>query len=230
VKYAMIERDALVRLNDIRKTSSPTTRGHRRGMSTSSSVGGVVGPGLGGGGGGATKRRSNNSMASTSTMTVHANMSNKDRLSVVSDSSSSTTLGSSAPLSPTLKLSLAGRRPSRSAEPPEMVPERSEEAEIESLSDAIASQSPSSAKEEGSTTPPRPRVNTSDPSTPTMADSVGSPRSKESGQTPRKSRRQSLAPSEKSIRSTKASPIAHPGIIRLHSTFNDAASLCLFPS
>jgi len=176
VKYAMIERDALVRLNDIRKVSSPTTRGHTRGMSSSSSGG----------------------------------------------ASSSTTLGSSVPLSPTLKTDLAGRRPSRSADPPEMVPERSEEAGGDTFPEASLSKAPSPVKEDffGE------RL---DPSTPTLADSVGSigerPRGKEAGQSSKKPRRHSLAPSERSNKSTKASPVAHPGIIRLYSTFNDATSL-----
>lgn len=92
---------------------------------------------------------------------------------------------------------------------------------MENLPDAILSKPPSPVKEEDKT-PPRPTpANMADPSTPIMPDSIGSPR----GQTPKKPRRQSLALSERSVKSTKASPVAHPGIIRLYSTFNDATSL-----
>ena len=206
VKYAMIERDALVRLNDIRKTTSSSTRGHKRGVSSTSS---------GGGGVGAANRRSN------ATVTAQSSTS-KDRLSVLSDSSSSTTLGSTVPRSPTLKTSSAGRRPSRSAEPPEMVPERSED-----VHELPAPKPPSPVKEEG--TQSQQALDRSEPTTPTMADSAGfigdRSRGKESGQVPKKPRRQSLAPSERSVKSAKTNPVAHPGIIRLYSTFNDSTSL-----
>jgi len=206
----MIERDALVRLNDIHKTTSPTSQGHKRGMSSSSSIG-IVGTG---------NRRSTASLASTAT--AQAGMS-KDRLSIFSDSSSSTTLGSSVPLSPIIKSSLAGRRPSRSAEPPEMVPERSEEGHIEALrEEAFMSNTPSPVIEEDSS--PRPSAIDISSPTHTPADRPGS-RGKEMGQGIKKPRKLSLAPSERSIKSAKTSAVAHPGIIRLYSTFNDSTSL-----
>lgn len=154
-KYAMIERDALVRLNaPISGTgvvSPPHAKGHRRGMSGSSN---------GGGGNVASGPRKNRSSVSLNTnQTQHQSQyqypiqsqsssrrdSTVDRLSIdtsLSDSTSSAGgsasvgLGSSAPLSPTLQSmpsSLAGRRPSRSADPPEMVPERSEDGHSEVL-------------------------------------------------------------------------------------------------
>jgi 3-phosphoinositide dependent protein kinase-1 len=184
-KYAMIERDALVRLNAplnntaMASPSNPSAaRGHRRGLSGSSNNGG-----------GTNGPRKNRSSASLNQSTQSANYpsqhhhaslpssrrdSTVDRLSIVttlSDSTSSggasgsTNFGSSAPLSPTLISSLAGRRPSRSADPPEMVPERSEEGHSEVLA---RSRPPSPVREDSrehvldaagaTTTPPKTRT------------------------------------------------------------------------
>lgn len=133
-KYAMIERDALVRLNaPLSGIASPSntgaTREHRRGLSGSSN--------------GGAPRKNHSSASLNQSGTSHSQSHSRrdstiDRLSIntsVSDGASSTgtAFGSSAPLSPTLVGSMAGRRPSRSADPPEMVPERSEDGHSEVL-------------------------------------------------------------------------------------------------
>lgn len=55
------------------------------------------------------------------------------------------------------------------------------------------------------------------------------PRDRSHHPTPKR-RRQSLAPSERSVKSAstygKMSAVAHPGVVRLYSTFNDSSSLC----
>ena len=135
-KYAMIERDALVRLN-APLSNAGMAKGHRRGMSGSSNGGGV-GVVVGGTAGGPKKNQSSSSLHQPGQQSQSRRNSTVDRLSIntsLSDSTSSagTNLGSSAPLSPTLLGHMAGRRPSRSADPPEMVPERSEDGHSEVL-------------------------------------------------------------------------------------------------
>lgn len=229
-KYAVIERDALIRLAQPRGNSvSPsTTTRHKRGASGSSA-----------------RRRSNASMSGPASAEKPAG---RERLSIaISDSSS----GTSGPLSPTL---LSGRRPSRSAEPPAMVPENAEE-EKESVprSPKITTRSrpPSPVKEEsssqghgdddghaadqehGQAKPARPsssrassyrheRVSPVNSASPAEAMAI------KATPTPKK-RRTSLAPSERSVKTisgTKSNSQAHPGIVRLYSTFNDHMSLC----
>ncbi|WVF70948.1 hypothetical protein IAT40_005743 [Kwoniella sp. CBS 6097] len=258
VKYAMIERDALVRLSTPRTTNSPTTRSHRRGLSSSSSGGypGAPTPQT------ASKRKSVASIGGSSSTGMGASTSSlrkdsgativpnsKDRLSIVttdSNGSSSPILGGT-PLSPVTK-NFAGRRPSRSAEPPESVPEQTEVLSPEDSTKISngpgKSRPPSPVTEEPSSdhmsTPPQPSVPRVDyPSSPTPGYATpevqGSPmlgggepphpRSSKDGRTPKK-RRQSLAPSERSVKSSSGrTGQAHPGVIRLHSTFNDSTSL-----
>ena len=166
------------------RLAQPSSRGHRRGVSSSSSTGMPSAP----------RRRSNASI--NGGVAKRDASGSRDRLSVATDGGSSV---GSVPLSPILKSSLAGRRPSRSAEPPESVPERSEE-----------NRPPSPVREESNEGTP--------PSRPATREDLPTPESKS------RNRRQSLAPSEQSVKSAKG--VAHPGVIRLHSTFNDHTSLC----
>lgn len=173
-----------------------------------------------------------------------------DRLSVFSDTSSTSTYtaGTAAPplSSPTLSASGSGstfftghspgRRPSRSADPPEVVPERSEDGH-EVTEVIVRSRPPSPVKEEGeglSTPEQKKEVIKLDDPVETKDEGKGKERSNEgprmSGEMDDKlaggrSRRASKAPSERSTRSAGAKG-AHQGIIRLYSTFNDATSLC----
>lgn len=251
-KYAVIERDALIRLSQPRASSaspSKTTR-HIRGASGSSS------------------RRKSNASVAGSTKENNA----KDRLSIaISDSSSG-----SGPLSPTL---LTGRRPSRSAEPPAMVLERTEEMSVTDRSKSpgatiMKSRPPSPVKEESSSqghgeeeegeSGHQPTFEVSAPNTPAQPSTErfdGTPSASETVQTQSqtygqssdkvspssttsppdamaikssatpKKRRTSLAPSERSVKTISARSgtgmgPAHPGVIRLYSTFNDKMSLC----
>ncbi|WVW80424.1 hypothetical protein I302_102405 [Kwoniella bestiolae CBS 10118] len=248
VKYAMIERDALVRLSTPRQSTSPTTaRGHRRGLSGSSSGGYGPSPAA------ASKRKSIASIGSSAgtarkdsgATVVPSN--NRDRLSIVTTDSglSTSPLSSTAPLSPVMK-TLAGRRPSRTMEQhPDVVPEQSEVL-TNDVSDTGRSRPPSPVKEEPSnlySTPnqrtatkvddhplPPPSTGYSTPDvqgSPSIGYEQHSARStrEHRGQTPKK-RRQSLAPSERSVKSSGGrAGQAHPGVIRLHSTFNDSTSL-----
>lgn len=236
-KYAVIERDALIRLSQPRTTSaSPTaTSRHIRGASGSSSA----------------RRKSNASVAGS----AKEMSAGKDRLSIaISDSSSG-----SGPLSPTL---LQGRRPSRSAEPPAMVLEKPEESSDRSRSPGppgsgmMKSRPPSPVKEESSSQGHgeeedghQPTFETSAPNTPAQptserfgeasqfqdrvspSNSTSPPDALaiKSNATPKK-RRTSLAPSERSTKTISAKSgmgPAHPGVIRLYSTFNDKMSLCM---
>ncbi|KAK6907621.1 AGC/PDK1 protein kinase [Kwoniella mangroviensis CBS 8886] len=249
VKYAMIERDALVRLSTPRQsTSSTAARGHRRGLSSSSSGGYGPSPGT------ASKRKSIASIGSSagtarkdSGATVTPG-NNRDRLSIVTTDSglSSSPLSSNAPLSPVMK-TLAGRRPSRNLEQyPDMVPEQTEVLSSEDIPTSSRSRPPSPVKEEPSnlySTPtqstrskvddhplPPPSTGYSTPEiqgSPNIGYESNHSRSTRDnrGQTPKK-RRQSLAPSERSVKSSSGrTGQAHPGVIRLHSTFNDSTSL-----
>ena len=219
VKYAMIERDALIRLALHHGSSSASgansSRGHRRGMSSSSN-------------GGFGKRKSNNSITGSTATTARRDSvpstPGAQRLSVMTNDTAST--GSSGSISPTFKSSAsAGRRPSRSAEPPESVPERSEENVVMSPVDALRSTAPSPVQEErrdshgrdSTLTPAKVDANKGDIEMLQTPDTAGPAKGRK--------RRQSLAPSERSVKSGK-SVQAHPGIIRLHSTFNDMMSLC----
>ncbi|RSH92758.1 pkb-activating kinase-like protein [Saitozyma podzolica] len=233
-KYAMIERDALVRLGAPRSPTTGTSggRGHRRGLSSSSSGGYTIAAG-------APRNRKSTASISSSAGVVGSGRRDSsslapgdrtaDRLSIaVSDSGSSVALGSSVPLSPVL----AGRRPSRSAEPPEVVPERSEDGDHATIP-LVRSRPPSPVTEEPShpddLTPPRPIRLHEDALTPSSSPLLNSyedrtgDRSRDRRQDTPRARRTSQAPSERSVKSAKGSP--HPGVIRLHSTFNDATSL-----
>lgn len=216
-KYAVIERDALVRLSQPRASSvspSATTR-HKRGSSA------------------ATARRKSAASASGSAEKPSA----KDRLSIaISDSSSS----GGGPLSPTL---LSGRRPSRSADPPAMVIEGSEEyAETFPNSPVVSrSRPPSPVKEETSSQdhgddakveqPPSERTSTErarsahhERLSPTTATYPLDGQPTKPTPTPKK-RRQSTDRQGKTLSGSKPALQAHPGIIRLYSTFNDNMSL-----
>ena len=201
-KYAVIERDALIRLAQPRSNSaSPvTTSRHIRGASSSSA-----------------RRKSNVSVAGSA-----KEMGNgKERLSIaISDSSSG-----SGPLSPTL---MSGRRPSRSAEPPAVVHERSEELADRPRSPMMRSRPPSPVKEESSSQ----GHGDEEPITPARTsyerNATISPPEINKSATPKK-RRTSLAPSERSVKTISGRSgigSAHPGVIRLYSTFNDKMSLC----
>lgn len=206
-KYAVIERDALIRLSQPRSTSvSPVTASrHIRGASGSSS-----------------RRKSNASVAGSS-----KDMGGKERLSIaISDSSSG-----SGPLSPTL---MSGRRPSRSAEPPAVVHERAEELADRPRSPMMRSRPPSPVKEESSShghddEQPATPARTSYERREARGSSVTPPESTSKPSATPKKRRTSLAPSERSVKTISAGKSmgpAHPGVIRLYSTFNDKMSLC----
>lgn len=215
MKYAIIERDALIRLAQ----PAPLGTGHRRGISGSSS-GQVQGQ--------ATRRRSNasiNAPVINKRETPAFSPSPRDRLSVATDGSSST--GYSIPLSPTLASSLAVRRLSRTAESSPMVTQLSEEHVIDSSIENLKSQPPSPMREElGEYTPPGIATQKMDES-PIITTAPPTPEIDSTKRSTR-SRRQSLASSDRSGKSNKSHPSAHPGIIRLHSTFNDQTSLCQY--
>lgn len=286
VKYAMVERDALIRLSDPRHS-----KGHKRGTSSSSSTGHTQT-------GSAGKRKSTasiggqSSVASVSGGVVsNSKKETRDRLSIVTTSSAPsspilTASSDSAQFSPTAVSggsgNVKGRRPSRSAEPPTPVQEQTEmlirdgeedrqetpprewDRDRGGWDNITRSRPPSPVREEsmesgekgkdeeeprgtGSAsaelgaaihlTLPPPQI----PSTPEprggspllSADAHRTsreiPRDRSHHPTPKR-RRQSLAPSERSVKSAstygKMSAVAHPGVVRLYSTFNDSSSLC----
>lgn len=286
VKYAMVERDALIRLSDPRHS-----KGHKRGTSSSSSTGHTQT-------GSAGKRKSTasiggqSSVASVSGGVVsNSKKETRDRLSILTTSGAPsspilTASSDSAQFSPTAVSggggNVKGRRPSRSAEPPTPVQEQTEmlirdgeedrqetpprewDRDRGGWDNITRSRPPSPVREEsmesgekgkdeeepGGTgsasaelgaaihlTLPPPQI----PSTPEprggspllSADAHRTsreiPRDRSHHPTP-KGRRQSLAPSERSVKSAstygKMSAVAHPGVVRLYSTFNDSSSLC----
>ena len=105
-----------------------------------------------------------------------------------------------------------------------MVPERSEEAGVEDISEPARSRPPLPEKQE--TAPFQDVTDRNEPASPTLTESGSSlgSRGKEAHQFSNQPRRQSLVPSERSVKA-KTSPVAHPGIIRLYATFNDSTSL-----
>ncbi|OWZ69270.1 hypothetical protein AYX15_00120 [Cryptococcus neoformans] len=285
VKYAMVERDALIRLSDPRPS-----KGHKRGVSSSSSSGYAQT-------GSAGKRRSTasiggqSSMASVSGGTVsNSKKDTRDRLSIVTTSSAAsspvlTASSGSTQLSPTAVSggggNIKGRRPSRSAEPPTPVQEQTEMLirggedgkdgqdgqetpsrewdRDRDWDNMTRSRPPSPVREESAeggekekdeeeqsgaepaelgaaihlTLPPPQIPSTPEPRGSPLLSTDGHRTSRE---TPRdrphltpKRRRQSLAPSERSVKSAsttgKMSAAAHPGVVRLYSTFNDSSSL-----
>lgn len=264
VKYAMIERDALVLLSKPRQSSPTTARGHRRGLSSSSS-GGYAQPQTQSQAQGS-RRRSNASLGSAATASANApsrkdssatvtptNTAAKDRLSIVTTDSN----GSSSPLlsatangqhSPVLT-SLAGRRASRCAEPPEMVqvPEQETLLFDDVVSEKAVQKPPSPVHEETSygyrtLSPPGSRSKNVEAleDIPQSSSRMASPELHYTPnlpnhhnlehRTPRaatpKKRRTSLAPSERSLKSSSGKTNqGHPGVIRLHSTFVDSTSL-----
>lgn len=210
VKYAIIERDALIRLAQ----PSSAGRGHRRGLSSSSSTGTATVN--------APRRRSNasvNTSGANQRDQSSSTSSNRDRLSVVTNGTSPITYN--APVSPTLTSSMAGRRPSRSAEPPAMVSEVSEDQALESPIENLRSRPPSPVREESAEETQHPNTGGS----PVITTAPPTPHA-DARRNDHRSRRQSLASSERSGKSGKSAAYAHPGVIRLHSTFNDQASLC----
>ncbi|KAL7423728.1 serine/threonine protein kinase [Cryptotrichosporon argae] len=219
IKYAHIERDALIRLSAPREKSSPTVRTHRRGMSSSSSAG-YANPG-------AAKRKSNTSLASTGTAGQRRNSATnsqastpvapgRERLSV------QTVVGETgaSPVSPIIGMG-HGRRPSRGAEPPDSVDERAELAQVRSRPPSPVQEESESAL---STSLPRSPARINDPRRSPVAMSPVEERCKTPGK-----RRQSLAPSERSVKSStgggSAAGVGHPGIIRLYCTFADKTSV-----
>jgi 3-phosphoinositide dependent protein kinase-1 len=119
------------------------------------------------------------------------------------------------------------------------VHERAEELVDRPRSPMMRSRPPSPVKEESSShghedepmpvTPARTSYERSEirGSSVTPPDSTSKPSA-----TPKK-RRTSLAPSERSVKTISAGKgvgSAHPGVIRLYSTFNDKMSLCKSPS
>ncbi|WVQ85480.1 hypothetical protein IAT38_007645 [Cryptococcus sp. DSM 104549] len=183
VKYAMIERDALVRLSTPKPSAPSSTRGHRRGLSSSSSGGHAAPPS-------AAKRKSTastNNAAGQPTSNTRKDTA-KDRLSIAttdSGSSSSPVLTASSgstQLSPVMGgKSIAGRRPSRSAEPPEMVPEQTEtlaEAEaleVDTLSASVGTSASAGAMGRRSKPPSPVKEEPSPAETPSGRDSAVSP-------------------------------------------------------
>ncbi|KIR43325.1 serine/threonine protein kinase [Cryptococcus deuterogattii 99/473] len=130
VKYAMVERDALIRLSDPRHS-----KGHKRGTSSSSSTGHTQTGSTG-------KRKSTASIGGQSSVASvsggvisNSKKDTRDRLSIVTTSSAPsspilTASSDSAQFSPTAVSggggNVKGRRPSRSAEPPTPVQEQTE--------------------------------------------------------------------------------------------------------
>jgi len=153
--------------------------------------------------------------------------------SVLDSRMSASEITGTSPMSPTLKASLAGRRPSRSAEPPEAVPERSEESGPDHV-EGLRSRPPSPVLEEPHSTNIREGQRASTESSKSIpipaspVDSRDKSRPSTSTSTPKR-RRASLAPSERSIKSTSSSKgkggMAHPGVIRMHACFIDAVNL-----
>ena len=242
VKYALIERDALIRLAaPLNAPSSGAPRGHKRGVSGSSSMSG--GSASNPHPGPAHRRKSAASLnqshtpASQSKRDPSATPSISERLGTPETPTQHVTIAQPIPVSPRMsKSTLAGRRPSRSAEPPEVVRETSDENVNESAIETIRSRPPSPVKEEpsGDTPPqssPQPTYQAGEMLTPTStynppATTPSNVDMTSSEKRPRK-RRESER-STKSVKSptTKSTPIFHPGVIRLHSTFND--SKCLY--
>lgn len=280
VKYAMVERDALIRLSDPRPS-----KGHKRGVSSSSSSGYTQT-------GSAGKRKSTASIGGQSSVASVAGgaassskKDTRDRLSIVTTSSAAsspvlTASSGSTQLSPTATSggggNTKGRRPSRSAEPPTRVQEQTEmlihdrgdRQETPSREwdrdrdwdNMTRSRPPSPVREESTeggekdkdeeepgassedlgavihlTLPPPQIPSTPEPRSSPLLSVDGQRTSRETARdrphsTPKR-RRQSLAPSERSMKSgstTGKSPAAaaHPGVVRLFSTFNDSSSLC----
>jgi 3-phosphoinositide dependent protein kinase-1 len=217
----MIERDALVRLGAPRSPTTGTSggRGHRRGLSSSSSGGYTIAAG-------APRNRKSTASISSSAGVVGSGRRDSsslapgdrtaDRLSIaVSDSGSSVALGSSVPLSPVL----AGRRPSRSAEPPEVVPERSEDGDHATIP-LVRSRPPSPVTEEPShpddLTPPRPIRLHEDALTPSSSPLLNSyedrtgDRSRDRRQDTPRARRTSQAREKRQVCERVASSRCHP--------------------
>ncbi|WVO13382.1 hypothetical protein L204_100997 [Cryptococcus depauperatus] len=262
VKYAMVERDALIRLSSPRDESG---KGHKKSTSSSSSVGytqAVRG-----------KRKPNAVAPGHSSIPIHhSKKEHRDRLSIVTTSSTAsspvlTASSESAQLSPVdgrHSKALAGRRPSRSADPPQSVPEQTETFEAEDPQERYhferkedRSKPPSPVKEEFSeghkhgkkedvpfydlalavvpvvvpaVPPPLPSsIHDSNLSSTISGNSINDDRTSREHSRPQQSskrRRHSFAPSEKSMKSYGGrTGAAHPGVIRLYSTFNDSTSL-----
>ncbi|ODO07490.1 AGC/PDK1 protein kinase [Cryptococcus wingfieldii CBS 7118] len=260
VKYAMVERDAMIRISE-----PIPMRGHRRGISSSSSAGNsssttvkprkssvnIIAP--------PSPNLSGHTLTGT-TPTSGGKSHSRDRLSIATTSSAGSSpvlaasTGTNAQPSPGSGKALAGRRPSRSADPPEMVPEVNE----------VLLPTPIISEMEGRSMPPSPvREESAEgheslhdspqalqnpvvelgPALPSLPPSAMDSRSSSLAtsdappltpgarppRTPKK-RRQSLATSEKSAKSTQTVVPSgrarqHPGFIKLHSTFNDRVAL-----
>lgn len=226
IKYAHIERDALIRLSMPRHATSPRTA-HRRGMSNSSSGGQTAvvthkksAPSISSIGSGQTQKRRNSSTATGPQYTT------KDRHGHGSDGS---------PISPTTSLSPLATTSIlvKNGDQQEVLEERSPEMKASGRS----SNPPSPVKEEPGKEGELPtftnKVHTTEPGqiqTPPMSrrdsgQDAPAPHT-ERNRTPRK-RRQSGAPSDRSVKSSAGTPMGgHPGIIRLYCTFADKTSVC----
>lgn len=214
-KYAMIERDALVRLNAPRAAGSSSAggvggtsaRGHRRGLSgpppvNTATQGQItnraIGPSGSSSGGGTGRRGSTGILSSADTPATNIPQSSPALSSSGSTSTSASTFN--------LGTKHGDRRPSRSADPPEVVPERSEEGHDsvnneDSLSRSYPTGGIVQARERQKSGPAGNR------SAPPSRDGL----KEGSGERKRKS---------------GAGKGSHPGIIKLYSTFNDVTSLC----
>ncbi|KAL1405182.1 serine/threonine protein kinase [Vanrija albida] len=226
IKYAHIERDALIRLSMPRHASSPRTA-HRRGMSNSSSGGQTAvvthkksAPSISSVGSAQTQKRRNSSN------TTGPQYTTKDRHGHSSDGS---------PISPTTSLSPLATTSilvKNNGDQQEFLEERSPEMKASGRS----SNPPSPVKEEPGKEGELPTItnkaHTAEPGqiqTPPMTrrESAQDAPNAESqrNRTPRK-RRQSGAPSDRSVRSSAGTNMGgHPGIIRLYCTFADKTSV-----
>lgn len=226
----MIERDALVRLGAPRGAPAiggPSGKGHRRvpsGSSAATPAGQRSRTSTADAPVGSSERRD-------STTTMPGDIPSSSSLAPMpSPALSSSASTSSSTLDFSMMGGRAGRRPSRSADPPEVVPERSEDGHDlpMGVTGIIKSRPPSPVKEESpsrdpQSTPPSQIRQTMGYTPGTEGGERGQRAEKADGTSvPRTSKEASRDRSRRS----GAGKGAHPGVIRLYSTFNDATSLC----
>ncbi|TXT04937.1 hypothetical protein VHUM_04020 [Vanrija humicola] len=202
IKYAHIERDALIRLSMPRHATSPRTA-HRRGMSNSSSGGQAAvvthkksAPSISSIGSAQTQKRRNS-----------ATTAGRDRQGHGSDTSPISPTPSLSPLATTSILIKNGDQQEVLEEEP------GKEGELPTFTNKAHTMEPGQIQ-----TPPMSRRDSGQDAAVPNADS-------QRNRTPRK-RRQSGAPSDRSVKSSTGSPMGgHPGIIRLYCTFADKISV-----